>query len=101
MTASVGVGMRREQKLQQFHPHPLARQHFEPGARADAGVQAGGIRRAFAVIGVKAKEPQDAQIIFGDTLLGLADEPHLARRDIGKAADIVVNLAIGRRPTMH
>ncbi len=93
--------VRREQKLQQFHAHALARQHFEPAARDDAGVQAGSVERARAVPGVKAKKTQDAQIIFGNPLVRIADETHAARRDVGNAAGIVVNRAVRPPPTAH
>ena len=45
---------------------------------------------------MKAKEAQDAQIVFGDPLLRIADEAHAARGDIGETADIIVNRAVGR-----
>ena len=88
--------MRREQQFQKLHPHPLARQCLEAGAREDAGVQSRGIGMTLPVPGVEAKKPQNAQIVFGDARRRLADEPHAPRRDIGDAADIVVNPAVGR-----
>jgi hypothetical protein len=59
-------------------------------------VQSGGIGRAVAVASVKAEEPQDAQIVFDNPLPRIADETHAARGNVGKPADIVVNLAVGR-----
>ena len=41
------------------------------------------------------EETQDAQIILGDALRGIADKAHAPCFDIGKAADMVVNGAIG------
>ena len=87
--------MRREQQFQKLHPHPLARQGFEAGARNDAGVQSRGVGMVLAVPGVKAKKPQDTQIVFGDPRRRLADEAHAPRRDIGDAADIIENPAVG------
>ena len=40
---------------------------------------------------MKTKEAQDAQIIFLDAPLRLADEAHAARGDVVKAADIIVH----------
>ena len=91
----------RQQELEQFHPHPLARQLFEARARGDAGVQARGIGRAVAIGGVEAEEAQDAQIILGDARSRLADEAHAPRVEIGEPADIVVHGAVGGRPTAH
>ena len=71
----------------------------EPSPRGDAGVQSGRIGRTRAIPGVKAKEPQDAQIVFGDALCRIADEAHAARGDIGEAADIVVDRAVRASPT--
>ena len=44
--------------------------------------------------GVKAEEAQDAQIVFLDPLLRLADEAHALRGDVGKAADIIMHHAV-------
>ena len=87
--------MPREQQLEQFHPHPLARQLREAGAPGDAGGKPGGIGRALAIGGVEAEEAQDAQIILGDALARLADEAHAPRREIGEPADVIVHGAIG------
>ena len=42
-----------------------------------------------------AEEPQDAQIILGDALAGIADEAHATGCDIGEPADMVVHDAVG------
>ena len=49
-------------------------------APADAGEIAGAIGFAGAIGGVNAEEPQDAQIILGDALVGIADEAHASAR---------------------
>ena len=59
-------------------------------------MQSGRIRRAFAVAGVKAKKPQDAQIVFGNPLPWIADKAHPMRGDVGEPADIVVNFSVSR-----
>src|SRR5579863_8258009 len=51
---------------------------------------------ALAEIRVKAKETQDAQIIFFNSPPRLADEANAARADIIPAADIVVHFSIRR-----
>ncbi len=45
---------------------------------------------------MKSEKTQDAQIVFRDPHCRLADEAHPPRRDIGDAADIVVNPAVCR-----
>ena len=42
-----------------------------------------------------AEKTQDAQIILGDALAGIADEAHAAGFDIRKPADVVVHDAFG------
>ncbi len=88
----------RQQQLEQFHPHPLARQLRETGTRGDAGGKPRGIGQPMAIGGVEAEEAQDAQIILGDAFLRLADEAHAPRFEIGKPADVIVHDAVGGRP---
>ena len=64
------------------------------GAGEDAGVHAGRIGRARAEMRMKAEEAQDAQVVFLDPPPRLADEAHALRGNIGKAADIIVHLAV-------
>ena len=45
-------------------------------------------------MGVKAKEPQDAQIIFGDPPLRLTDKTDFLYGYVGKTSDIIVNFAV-------
>ena len=92
----------RQQQLEQFHPHPLARQLREAGALGDAGGKPRGIGQPMAVSGMEAEEAQDAQIILGDALSRVADEAHAARFEIGKAADVIVHDAVGgHRKRVH
>ena len=70
-----------------------------PARAGDAGGKPVRIGRALPVSRVKAEEAQDAQIILGDTLAGIADEAHAARFEVGEAADIVVHRAVGATPT--
>ena len=102
--AGVGHGdqrrhrVRRHHQLHQLHAHALARQLVEPGAAGDAGFEPGAVGMvAGAVSGVEAEEAQDAQVIFLDALLGIADEAHAARGQIGEPADIIVDRAVGAR----
>ena len=64
-------------------------------APGDAGEISGAIGLARAVGGMHAEEAQDAQIILGDALVGIADEAHASGCDIGKPADMVVHDAVG------
>ncbi len=54
------------------------------------------VRRTLAEMRMKAKEPQDAQIVLFDPPPRLANEAHAARRNIIKAADIVVHHSVSR-----
>ena len=96
ITASVGVARVGDQEFQHLHAHAFARQRFQAGAGADARLHARLVRRALAEMGVKAKEPQDAQIVFFDPPLRLADKAHAMRRDVVETADIIVHPPIGR-----
>lgn len=104
--AAVGHGDRRgrstscDQQLQHFHAHPLGRETRKPGAATDAGEIAAAVRLALAKGGVDAEEAQDAQVIFRDALVGIADEAHAPQRNVGKPADVVVHDArrVDRQP---
>ena len=90
--------MRRHHQLQYLHAHAFARQLIEPVAAGNAGGDALGIRMiAGAVGGVETEEAQDAKVIFLDALLGIADETHAPRGQIGEPADIIVDRAVGCR----
>ena len=65
------------------------------GAPVDAGEISGTVGLTRAVGGMHAEEAQDAQIILGDALAGIADEAHALGFDIGKPADMVVHDAAG------
>ena len=87
---------RSDEKLEKLHPHALAGKRIETGTRDDAGMHAGRVGRPLAEMRVKSKEAQDAQIVFFDPLLRLADETHTACGNVGEAANIVVHKSIGR-----
>ncbi len=65
------------------------------GAPGDAGEISGAVGLVRAVGGMHAEEAQDAQIILGDALAGVADEAHAPSFDIGEPADMVVHDAAG------
>ena len=88
----------RQQELEQFHPHPLARQLPETRARGDAGGKPRGIGQSVAIGGMETEEAQDAQIILGDAFSRVADEAHAPRFEIREPADIIVHDAVGGRP---
>src|SRR6185437_14794367 len=57
---------------------------------------------SLAVSRVKPKEPEDAQIVFADTLERRSDETHAAHSQIGKAADVIVDPPIDAdRQSIH
>ena len=59
-------------------------------------MQAGGVERTVSVGGVKPEEAEDTQIVFSDAGRGIADEADAPVAQIGEAADIVVERAVGR-----
>ena len=65
-------------------------------ARSRAGLERGGVGLAGIEARVEAEEAQDPQMILGDPLQGIADEPDVALLEIGKAAEIVEQLAAQR-----
>ena len=66
-----------------------------PARARDAGEIALAIGLALAEGGVNAEKPEDAQIILGDPLVGVADEAHAPGGNIGKAPDVIVHDAFG------
>ena len=90
----------RDHELQHFHAHAFGGKAGQSGAPGDAGEISGAIGFARPVGGMHAEETQDAQIILGDALAGIADEAHAPGCDIGKPADMVVHDAVGvdRKP---
>ena len=57
-----------------------------PGDEISAGLQAVRINRSARVPGVEAEEAQDAEIIFFETLMRVANENHAALARVFKAA---------------
>ena len=55
-----------------------------------------GIDLPLAVPGMKAEQPQHAQIIFRDARPRIAHEPHLARDKVFHPGGVIENLAAGR-----
>ena len=96
ITASVGVA---RAATNSFSNSMRTRSRDSVSRPARALMQAckpAGVRRAVAEMRVKAKEPQDAQIIFFDPPLRFADEAHATRGKVVDAADIIVNRSVGR-----
>src|SRR6202022_2252417 len=81
-------------QLEHFHANALGGKARKSRAPGDAGEIAGAIRLAMAVGRVKAEEPEDAQIIFGNALIGIADEAYPSGGDIIEPADMVMDDAI-------
>ena len=85
---------RRDENAPHLSGDPLRRKLLEPGAQSDRRMQPFFIHRALAVISVEAEEAEDAQIIFLDARLGLADEAHPAGLQIPIAADRIEHIAV-------
>src|SRR3984893_3011137 len=82
-------GSARAQQLQKLGADSFAREAGKALSLTDSRRTSGGIERAFAKIGRKAKETQDAQIVLLDAPRGLADKTHFSRRDVGKPAGVI------------
>ena len=65
-----------------------------PARSLTARMQSFFIHRALAVISVEAEEAEDAQIVFLDARLGVADEAHPAGHEIAIAAERIEHLAV-------
>ena len=65
-------------------------------ARCGAGVDGGGVGFARAEARVETEEAQDAQMVFGDALKGIADEADVPLLEIVEPAEIIEDFA-GRR----
>ena len=63
-------------------------------AAAAASPSASGAARV-AVLGAKAEEAQDAQVVLADALARVADEAHALGLEIGIAAERIVHRAVG------
>ena len=91
-----------KQELEEFGADALTRQLVEAGAPGNAGGKPRRIGRALAIGGMKAKETQDTEIVFGDARGGIADEAHASCRDVGQPAHIIVDGAVARsRQRVH
>ncbi len=86
--------MRSHQQLQNLHAHAFTRKLVESFSRGNAGSQPSGVGMTGAIGGVKAEEPQNAQVVFLDAFCGIADETHAAMSKIIEAAGIIVEGAI-------
>ncbi|TPV98057.1 MAG: hypothetical protein USCAAHI_02475 [Beijerinckiaceae bacterium] len=95
-------GSARAKQLQKLGADSFAREAGKALPLTDSRRTSGGIERAFAEIGRKAKEAQDAQIVLLDAPRGLADETHFSRRDVGKAAGVIEEPSIAcHRKRVH
>ena len=76
------AGAGRDEELQNFGAHPLARQPREFETMADGRVQSVPIERSGAESRREPEEAQDAKIVFPNALIGVADEADAARREV-------------------
>jgi len=65
-----------------------------PGDAGDEPLRVG--MAAFAVGGMKESAPQNAQVVFLDAQLGIANEAHPAHVEIGQPADVIMDRAVAR-----
>ncbi len=88
-------GALRDHQLEDFHAHSFCRKARKACACGNASEISGAIGFTCAIGGVDAEEPEDAQIVFGDPLVRIADEAHAFCGDILKPTDVVVHDAFG------
>ena len=88
--------VRRRQDTLQLAPHPLGRQQPQPRHPGPNRRQCRRIGLAGAIPRMEPKKPQNPQVILGNPLRRIADEPHAAGVQIGHALEIVEHLAILR-----
>ena len=81
------------EQLQKLVCDPLARQGHEVVGALRAGIDRLGVGLTQAVAGVEAEETQDAQMILGNPLERVADEPHVALLEVLEPSEIIENLA--------
>ncbi len=82
MQTLAGIG--RLQQLRHLGTDPFSRQPGDARDRGSAGGQSVGIQTAVrvAIPGVKAEKSQNTQIVLGDPVVGVVDEPHVPRQQI-------------------
>src|SRR5207253_10956997 len=88
-------GALRDRRLRHFPPHALPGRTGKSRARANAGELAFAIGRARAEGCVNAEKPEDAQIVFRDTPVRIADKAHAPCGDIVESTDVIVHHAVG------
>jgi hypothetical protein len=81
---------RRDEQPQQFVGDTFARQRHQVVGALGAGLQPDRIGDV-AEPRDEAEEAQDAQVIFGDARIGIADETNMPGGEVGDAAEIVVD----------
>ena len=84
------------QQLQQLVGDPLAGQRHQVARTGRAGGKRIRVGTIAAEARLEAEEAQDAEMILGNPLEGIADEAHPPRRQIGDAAEIVGHRARDR-----
>src|SRR3569833_4520513 len=82
-----GGRARRFERAQQLLADALARQTAARARIAGAGLVARAVDRRLAVPRLEAEEAQHAQAVLGDARVGIANEAHPARRELGAALE--------------
>ena len=94
MASTASAGKRRGERLEKFLADPLARQGLDAPGLGGTGRPARRIARRDAEARGEAVEAQDAQMVFPDALVRIADEADAGRVEIGEAAEIVEHRAV-------
>ncbi len=89
-------GIGQGQQAQQLVGDALARERHEAGRVLDAGGIIGGMAVQRAEARREAEIAQDAQMVFGDPGMRIADEAHAPGEQVGAAAEIIVQRAVDR-----
>ena len=91
------AGARGRDELYEFGAHPLPGQAREAFARPDRSGKTLGVEPVRGEPGREPEEPQNAQIILTDALVGVADEAHASGGKIIKSADRIVDRSVGSK----
>ncbi len=92
----------RGQQFEHFIAETLARELAQRLCPGGSGGKAGAVGRACAVPGVEAEETQQAEMVFGDALAGIANETNTAGLNVLHAVPGIVDIALGRaRQRVH
>ena len=90
-----GDGARRGQQLQRFGPEALARQRVETVLQCDASGETFCVGVVLGIFGCETEEAQNAEVVLMDAIARRTNEAYAPGREVGPAAERVVDGAVG------